>query len=284
MNQAEQELSRLLEADADSFDDYFEEDGADAPLISKRAGNRRQGALKMSKAKGNPTFSAQFDLSILLKYYTVVTATGVYTSIAAAALNAGLKNRLPVYIFGNSDSQSGFPNIRQYFPLNAWVHGRPGIYGKSDFREYLFDATVTADLQIGDLVIPFTSALPGAGTTTLGLVIVRCTQVAYGSLLAALQSDRFVMNMIRYVIPNTALIAQYSNNIGVFKQSLYGKSDYDFVSPNSHKKPEQMQNGLIDIPLKQGIDKGIALGQWVNYDCIEQSWSIFVWSTSKISV
>ncbi|MFA7302014.1 MAG: hypothetical protein WC069_06910, partial [Candidatus Shapirobacteria bacterium] len=149
--------------------------------------------------------------------------------------------------------------------------------------EYAFTATITANLQLGDLVIPFTSALPGAGTTTLGLAIVRCSQVAYGTLLDALNSDRFVMNMIRYNIPDTTKVTQYNNNIGLFTLSLFGKADADYVSPNSYKKPEQFQNGFIDLPLKYGVAKQKSIGMYVNYDCDVITWSIFVWTVRKVT-
>lgn len=279
LSKAEQELLKELNTNADSFDNFFEDESADAPAVSV-APRLAQRGTELARAKGNPAFSAQFDITVLLKYFTLTG--GVYTQITAATLNAALKNQLPVYIYGNSDFASGYTALRKVFTLTTWVHGRPGIYGKDDFSELAFDATVTAQLVLGDMVIPFTSALPGAGTTTLGLAIVRCTQVSYGTLLDSLNSDRFVMNMIRYVIPDTTKIAQFSNNIGIFKQSLFGKFDSDYVSPNSFKKPEQMQNGLIDIPLKKGIDKQIALASYVNYDCIELSWSIFVWQVRKL--
>jgi hypothetical protein len=278
MTRAELALRNELSNSVDSLESYFEDNADDAPAITQRP----SGA-KLAAVKGNPQFSAQFDVSFALRYFTVVTATGVYTQIAAAALSAALKNTLPVYLFGNSDFASGFANIRKQFPLNTWVHGRPGIFGKDDFSEYAFDATVLAVLTAGDLVIPFTNALPGAGTTTVGLAIVRCSQVSYGTLLDALNSDRFVMNMIRYNIPDVTKIAQYTNNIGMFNLSLFGKFKTDYLSPNSYKKPEQQQNGFIDIPLKMGIAKQDSLGFYINFDCIDITWSIFVWTVRKVT-
>jgi hypothetical protein len=278
MTKAEQALQAQLYDSVDSLEQYFEDNADDAPVITKRPAGA-----KLAAVKGNPQFSAQFDLTVMLRYFTVVTATGVYTQIAEAALNATLRNQLPVYFFGNSDFASGFANIRRSFPLNGWTHGRPGIFGKDDFSEFAFDATVTAVLANGDLVIPFTSPLPGAGTTTVALAIVRSPLVPYGTLLDALNSDRFVINMIRYNIPNVTLIAQYNNNIGLFKLSLFGKNDADYISPNSYKKPEQFQNGFIDIPLKYGIDKQKALGMYVNTACVDLTWSIFVWTVRKVT-
>ncbi len=279
---SEQALLNELNTGVNSFDEFFDE-SADAPIVAPIGMPRTQ----LSKAKGNPAFSAQFDITVLLKYFTVVTATGVYTPIAAAALDAGLKNQLPAYVFGHSDFAAGYANIRRYYPLTGWVHERPLIYGASKTgtltRVPEFDANVTALLQNGDMVLAFSNPAPGAGTTTVGLVIVRCTQVPYGVLLNALSSDRFVINGLRYVIPDSTKLAQYSNNIGVNRISLFGKADADYVSPNSFKKPEQQQNGLIDIPLKRGIDKNIALATYVNYDCIELSWSIFVFQARKLT-
>lgn len=282
-NPAEQAFLRETDISADSFESHFEDDAE--PMIARAISTRTRGTsqARMAPAKGNPPFKAQFDVTMLLKHFTLTG--GAYTAIAPAALNAALKNSLSVYLFGASDFQSGYVNLRKYFPVNAnWIHGRPIIYGRDILTELALDATVTAQLQLGDVIIPFTSPLPGAGTTTLALVIVRCTQVAYGSLLIATASDKFVMNMIRYVIPDTTKINQYTNNIGKFKQTLYGKGDLDYISPNSQKKPEQMQDGLIDIPVSLGIDKQTSLGQYLNYDIGEQSFSIFVWSTQKIAV
>ncbi|MFA5297629.1 MAG: hypothetical protein WC389_05410 [Lutibacter sp.] len=280
-NAAELAMIRQLNSNVDSFEDFFEDESADAPPIVSAQSISKS---KLGAVRGNPVFSAQFDLSMFLQYYTVVTATGVYTQIAAAGLSAALKNKLPVYVFGNSDYAAGFANLRKAFPLTSWTHGTPFMYGVDPFQNgAALDATVTGNLVLGDLVIPFTSALPGAGTTTVALAVVRCTQVAYATLLDALNSDRFGMNMIRYVIPDTTKIAQYANNIGMFKQSLFGKFDGDYTSPNSFKKPEQQQNGLIDVPLKFGVDKQKALGMYINYDCIELSWSIFVVTTRKVT-
>jgi len=68
----------------------------------------------------------------------------------------------------------------------------------------------------------------------------------------------------------------------MLQQTLYGKSNKDFVSPNSFKKPDTFQNGIIDIPLKKGLDKQECLASYLNYDAVNIQWSIFVWSTKKL--
>lgn len=246
-------------------------------------------ATNLAAVKGNPNFAAQFDIEYLLRYFSVVDATGVWTSISAAALVAAvpaLGTQLPAFLFANSDFASGFAKLKSLFPLvGGWSYGTPFIYGKPlpRINNMELDATAIAQLRDGDLVIPV--YYDSGATTYVGFTIVRCTQVAYGTLLDALNSDRFVMNMLRYVMTDTSTVglAQYQNNIQLLKLSLFGKFASDFVSPNSFKLPEQMQNGIIDIPLEKGIDKQIALATFINYDAIRVQWSLFASVVDKLA-
>lgn len=272
---AEMALQKRLAEGVESFENYFD-NSADAPIITKSPES------SLGRA-GVPQFSAQFDVQILIKYFTLTS--GTYTAIAASALDAGLKTYIPFFLFGLNDYLAGFPKARTNYPLTAnWTYGIPGIYGKDDFYALAFDSNVTALLQNGDLIIVFTSALPGSGTTTLALIILRCTQVAYGTLLNALNSDRFVMNYIRYALADATQVAQFAYQIGIFKQSLFGKSEIDYISPNSYKDPKNYQAGIIDIPLKYGVDKNRTLGSYNLYTNVDMTWSIFVWTTKKLQV
>lgn len=274
LTRAEQELKNRLETKSRNFESYFNH--ADAPVVASQSSET-----EVLASKGNPAFSAQFDLQIFVQYYTLTG--GAYTQILPAALNAGLKNKLPVFLFGNADYAAGYAKMMQSYPLVGWSYGIPGIYGKDYFTPYAFDATVKGNLENGDLVFPFTSALPGAGTTTLALVVVRCSQVAYGALLNSISSDRFVMNMIRYVLPDNTQQAQYQQKLGIYYQSLFGKFDSDSLSPNSYKKPEQMQTNIVDIPLKRGIAKQDIIASYIIYTNVETDLSIFVYSVDKLT-
>ena len=97
-------------------------------------------------------------------------------------------------------------------------------------------------------------------------------------------SDRFIINMIRYIQNDTtpAGLNQYTNDIALLRLSLFGKMDKDFVSPNSFKEPKNFQNGIIDIPIKKGLDKQETLATYINYDAVNLQWSIFVWTTLKV--
>lgn len=280
MTRAEQQLFQKFMNRANSY----ERSNADGPgqVVNPAA-------TVLGAQKGNPAFVAQFDIQFLLQYFTIVDATGVWTASNAAAIVGAvpaLGTKLPAFLFGNSDFSSGFAKLRQQFPLNGgWVYSTPFIYGKDEVtvNGHALDASAIAGLQLGDLVIPV--YYDGGATTYVGFTVVRCTQVGYGALLDALNSDRFAINMIRYILADTTAIglAQYNNNINIVKMSLFGKSENDFVSPNSMKMPEQMQNGIIDIPLEKGVDKQVALATMINYDVVVVQWSVFVNLIDKLA-
>ena len=229
--------------------------------------------------KSNNNFTALFNLKVLKNYFTV--NSGTYTQITGATLSANLKTQLPYFVWGHTDFHSGYKALIGQLPLptSDWEYGAPFIYGKdASTIEIAIDSTVKATLQRGDMVIPFTSALPGTGTTTLALVVIRSSTVGYGTLLNALSSDIFAINKIRYVVASTGAtdIAQYNNDILLFSQSLFGKLETDSYPPNSSRSPENQQSDIIDILLNQNIDKARALGGFMNFDVDSFDWNIYV--------
>jgi len=272
MNNAERQLMRRLRGGVNHADEAM-------PVMAAQA-NKAQ----LVAQAGNPQFMAQFDVQVLTKYYTQVTATGVFTEIAASALNAALKNRLAFFFFGQSDFVSGYKRLKELYPLNSnWTYGIPFIYGSQN-PTWTGDSTgvVAANLVTGDLVLPIFSALPGAGTTTMATVVLRCQSIAFGTLLGMLQSDKFLLNMIRYVITDSGQYAQYQNQVGLLNQSIFGKFDSDQLSPTSFKTPEQFQDGIIDIPIKQEITKQKAYASYLDYTAVNLLWSIFVLRVDKL--
>lgn len=239
---------------------YSGVDHADAPVNRPVTGG-------LTPQVGNPGFIAQFDIVVIPKYFTV--AAGVYTSIAAAALNATLKTKLPVFLFGNSDKAAGFKKLRSQFPLTVWSYDVPFIYGADSGAGTVYgvlDATASAQLEVGDLVIPIYAAV--GGVNYVAFTIVRCSQTGYGSLLDATNSDQFTMNMVRYILTDStaASLAQYLNQLQPFNLSIFGKFSSDQTSPNSFKIPEQQQQNIIDVPLVLDVNKQVSIGLYMNYD------------------
>lgn len=238
--------------------------------------------MQLLQSFGNPPFDAQFDINISLLYFTV--ASGVYTPIAAAALAATLKVKLPTFLFGHTDFAAGYPKLQaQYPPQGGWVYGNIFVQGftrgYSSFGN--LDATALALLQKGDVVQVFEATTAGP-VTTVALVVNRSPQVAMATLLNALSSDLFYTNLIRYNVQGEAFVSQFQNAIGTFDQTLFGKFASDTINPNSFKQPDQQQKDLIDIPAVQGIDKNTAWAMYSNYDVVNYVLSIFANGVDKL--
>jgi hypothetical protein len=293
MTSAERALQERMASQYDSYDDAFESmfeaDNADAPMIAPAQGKRLGSAIGRSKEQ--PVFAAQFDMSILPLLYDVTIATGAFVKIASAALPATLKTKVPAVLFGWADYASGFAYGRQKLPLTGgWAYKDVFTYGKDEPSTIAdlaatynvpFPAAVSSQLQIGDVVIAL-EYVSGGATDNYAFVVHRCQNVAYGSLLESLASDRFGINQIRYNIPDTTKVAQFSNKLVLLRQSLFGRDTADSINPSAFKKPEQFQNGIVDIGLKKGIDKETSIGTYVNYDVEQIDLSIYVWKTKKL--
>ena len=264
---AERQLKRELFNNADSFDDA----GID----------NADGNFALGQGAGNPMFIANFNLSVYGLYFTV--NGGVYTKITPATLNAALQNDLPFFLFGLLDKASGYRKLKGQYPINSnWTYGIPFIYGaEAPTIAIDIDATVEAELRDGDMVIPFTSALPGAGTTTLGLRVIRCKETGFGSVLEALVQDWFRLNQIRYNIPDNSQIDQFAEEIGVFGLSLFGKFGSDSLNPNTFKDPDQQQGNIIDIPFGKVVTKNTALAGYLLYTTEQIDLSMYVRALDK---
>lgn len=252
-----------------------------AGLSAKVEANAETNPLRVTQVQGNPPFEAQFDVQIIVKYFTASAATGAtYTAVAASAIAAALKTKLAAFMFAQSDLSAGFKKSIQQFPLTGgWAYGNPFVYGRDVATCAFgnFDSTVTAQLEIGDVVIPAVATTSGP-VYTVGLVILRCPQVGYAKLVDSLSSDRFWINNVRYVLTDTSAagLLQYDNSLKVQKQSLFGLFNENEVSPTAYKQPQQFQAGIVDVPIDQGVDKNVAMNTYINYDSVAQKLSFFV--------
>lgn len=256
--------------------DHYERDNADAAPGT------------VVKSGGSAPFDATFDLQILTVYFTV--AAGVYTLRTAAyvlANAATLANRLAFFTFSQADFCGGFAKVKGQFPLVNWSYGSPFIYGNG-FPNTTFgdlDATALAQLQVGDMVQPFTATVAGP-VNYVALVIIRCANVAYGTLLASTNSDSFIVNKIRYVQNDTSAagLAQFNNPVQWQKLSLFGQYGTDNLAPVGQKSPNQFQNGIIDLDVTKAITKEIGFASYLNYDAVNLLWTVYVKVVNKLPV
>jgi hypothetical protein len=287
INAQEMNLLKAMDADVNNFESYFggdNYDSADAPA----APVLRQGQkLQVQQSKYNPPFKAQFDITISLKYFTV--AAGVFTVKTAAQIIAAVAttSKFAFFLFGRSDFESGYTRMNTEFPQvgGNWVYGIPFTYGSGfpfiseDGVLTVLDATAYNSLSKGDVVIPYT--LTTGGVNYVCLVVIHCNNTQYSALLSATNSDKFVLNMIRYIVAD-AYVDQFNNEFKFVNQSLFGKRSVDTISPTSNKNPEQNQIGIIDVPVEYGVTKETGLGSYIDYNVILVKLSIFVWGVQKV--
>lgn len=247
---------------------------ANAPVSQ----NKGIGA-KLAGIAGNPVFKSQFNFNV--KTYFAKVGVGI---IAPSALDATLKTQLPAFFFGNSDKASAFKKVRSFFNLSGWGLAS-SVTNVKDFGIQGVDApsySVFQNIpQTGDLWFMYSKVI---GTDTYhGLVVINCPQVAYGTLLESTNSDKIYMNMIRYVVDPTQT-AQLRNQIVYVIQSLLGKTQNDFIDPQTFITGNTFNKNIADIPIEFGVDKNLVLGMYINYDVQEINWSLTVFQTEKIKV
>lgn len=247
----------------------------------------QQPATRIAGSKYNPEFDAQFNINLSLFYFTV--AANVYTQITAAALLAAqptLATKLPIFFLGQADYQAGFLKAQSQFPLAVWAYDPPFIYGNNGYnsastRLGAIDATARALLNFGDLVQPFFANL--AAVNYIAFSVVSCTDVGYGTLLAATNSDRFMINMLRYIQNDTSVtgLNQFAQKVIWFRQSLFGQFNSDSGGPNAFKMPENLQTGIIDIPIIKPVTKESMIATYLLYTSTALQWSLFVQTVKK---
>lgn len=276
MTHAERELRKLLRNNVDSFEGG--RNNADEPTMQSQI---------LQAGKGNPPFDAQFDLQILVKYFSV--SAGAFTARTAAYMLANAPtlatdSSLAFFTFGLNDFNSGFKKLRGQAPLPVWAYANPFFYGPGQYTITPFgvlDATALAQLQLGDQVIVCSATV--SSVNYIALVIVRSPNVGYGTIFSALYSDQFVMNRLRYIQNDTSAagLTQYNNAINWINLSLFGKMATDNVTVTSMKSPDQFQAGIIDLNFQKNMNKETAFWSYLNYDAVNLQWSFFVQTVAK---
>ncbi len=270
MNIAEKMLLNELQQ-LDSLDNYFN-DVDEMPLTSKNVG------VTLRRGDGQPAYKAQID--IIIKPIFILVASGTTSIIEPSELPSGLKVALPAFMFGQADYSGGFPNAIAKLPaLGLWSLQNVFIYGV--YGSSVVQTTLNPLLKRGDLVIEY-QYNAGGGNIYLGYIIVSSDNVAYGTLLAATNSDRFVIDTVRYSVNNDLYTPQLKNQLVFIFQTLFGKASDDKISPTSFINPRNTIKYIADIPFTKGIDKNISIGTYVNYDVPEIVFSIFIKDFKKI--
>lgn len=252
----------------------------------------------LSQIVGNPSFKAEITLQISVRYYSQAV---VGTPVAAVPA-AGQQGDLPLYLFGHIDYMANYSRGRQLVPGAAgWTYADMAILpignGEVGYQplphaaasvEYI-SGTVFNNLTLpGDLlmIIPMAGFVAGAAATTHAAeILIRCPNVPYLSLLAALSSDLVTLNMIRYVVP-AAAVAQLGRQITLIKSSLFGKTSTDTLDPQTFITPGTFQPQIADIPITVPIDKNFIAATTIMYTAVVPiafTWTLTVASINKLT-
>ena len=251
----------------------LEQLGESNSLELGEGGSRSSKHLALQNIVGNPVSKAQFNIQFITQYIDVTGAA----LIAPAAVPAGGQTPNWAIIFGNADFSGGYPKSISFVPDAVWALTEYGIYGKDNLAS--FTALLIPLLRAGDLV--FTSTVTIAANVYTRNTIVRCPQVAYGTLLDSLSSDTFILNMIRYRVDPTQL-TQLDNQVIVGVQSIFGKTEDDKVDPGTYVTGGTFNQNIADIPIDLLITKHLFLATHMDYDVLSMSWVITVKSVNKL--
>ena len=238
---------------------------------------------EINQIVGNPAFKAEITLQVFVRYYNAPAAVGTPAAIVPAAAQ---QTPLPLYLFGNIDYMSNYARARQIVPGGGgWNYadmaiidcgsgscGRiQGMHAAASVEfisgSVFFNLTLPGDLLF---IIPIVgdTVAPGA-TTVQAEIIVRCPNVPYTSLLAALASDLFTINMIRYVVINAAAtLPQLAQPLSLIKNSLFGKISIDTLDPQTFITPGTFQPQIADIPITLPMDKNTLIATQVIYTAL----------------
>lgn len=256
---------------------------ANRQLLTALKGGVDNADISLGQGQDNPVFKAQTDLLVYKVYGTVASST--ITKIASSSLNASLQTGLPFFLFGNSDFASGYKKFREETPVSNtnWTLAEIGVFGRDNFPtlDALTATAFTSLLQRGDMVFIFISSLPGSGTTSIAMVYVRCNTTPYASILDSLNSDKFLINQIRYKIPTTNQ-DQINQDFTILDVSLFGNTKKDSVSPVAFFSPNQQQANIIDIPLQVEFNKRKGLSSYIDYLSDSLTLSLYIAQTQRV--
>lgn len=259
------------------------EEVANIPIVSG------QKLVTVGQGLYNPPFKAQIQLNVLKFYFTKATAGTIYTTKLPANLDASLKVKLPFFTFSNSDFDSGFSKLKGQYPITNWSYRAPFIFGRvtnpgtdAFATGGGFSSAVLAQLKDGDLILPFTAVTAVVGEEhNLAIIVIRTSDVPYGTLLGATNSNTFKLNLLRYTT-NVGQEVQFSNAILAANETMFGKFTSDPVNPESFKNPEQDQDNIIDVEIDFDVNKQTGLSSLTDFDVLNLRWNLFIQGASKI--
>jgi hypothetical protein len=197
----------------------------------------------------------------------IIYIDGAGLEIVPAALPVELQTLIPVYLFGLTDWQGGYLNGHRVLPsFQPWNFNpfNKGINNYNGFVHPNAAILVTHGFNSGDLVYDLFANVPAGFFNAI--VMIRCNNVSYGTLIQSLVSDLISINRLKYFAPVNN-INQFINPLKFCYQTLFGAVATDTIDPRLFQLGTDFQNNISDIPVKFKIDKNLLLCYYQNFDC-----------------
>jgi hypothetical protein len=227
---------------------------------------------------GNPLTKTTVKLDISIHYLNTVTGL----LVAPAALPVDLQTQLPLFLFGLTDYYGGnlessklltvFGNWHSYSTVDT---APSGIFNYSifwgDIAPFIFP--FTEFIESGDLIRLYTSN--SGGVDYIAMVLIHCSETAYGTFLTSFVSELITVSILRYVVP-IANVNQFNNSLVFGYKEFLGKTASDSIDPHQYISNTDFQQQICDIPINLPIDKSLFIVTPINFDCTNLSFMLFI--------
>jgi len=120
---------------------------------------------------------------------------------------------------------------------------------------------IKCQVKTGDVVLVYTYE----NARYQAFIIIHSPNVAYASMIKALEKDSFEIVAMDYSIP-TAIQEQFELALKFKTLSLFGKKETDSISPNTFFNPENFLDFKIRIPVNTVIDKNKLISTYLKYN------------------
>lgn len=88
---------------------------------------------------------------------------------------------------------------------------------------------------------------------------VQCPQVPYPQLLEAAYTDNFKASKLRYTLSDATQVSQYTQPFAIYRTTMFGRQTNDTLDVATYRKPNDFQQGIVDLEGSINIDKEIAI-------------------------
>lgn len=228
---------------------------------------------------GNPLTKTTLRLNVSIYYLR----TDLGLLVAPGALPVNLQTQLPLFLFGLTDYYGGNYEARKlinvfgtWHPYTTVDTAPVGIYDYSIFYGDIapFINPFLEFIEAGDMIRLYT-ALGSDGIDYIAMVLINCSDTAYGTFLTSFVSELVTVSTIRYIIP-VANIQQFNNTLTFGYKEFLGKTVSDNIDPKMYVSNTDFQQQICDIPVNLPIDKSLFMVSAINYDCTKINFLLFI--------